>query len=47
MVTTRGFLHVDDLADACLSMNNYDDPQKIINVGSGIEVSIKELRNYC
>ena len=38
------FLHVDDLADACLYLlNNYDDPQKIINVGSGIEVSIKEL----
>ena len=40
----REFLHVDDLADACVYlMNNYDDPQKIINVGSGIEVSIKEL----
>ncbi len=40
----REFLHVDDLADACLYlMNNYDDPQNIINVGSGIEVSIKEL----
>jgi len=40
----REFLHVDDLADACLYLlNNYDDPQQIINVGSGIEVSIKEL----
>ena len=24
-------------------MNNYDDPQQIINVGSGTEVSIREL----
>ena len=40
----REFLHVDDLADACLYlMNNYDDPQQIINVGSGVEVSIREL----
>jgi GDP-L-fucose synthase len=40
----REFLHVDDLASACVYlMNNYDDPQQIINVGSGIEVSIKEL----
>ncbi len=40
----REFLHVDDLADACLYlMNNYDDPQQIINVGSGTEVSIREL----
>jgi|TARA_B100001094_G_scaffold309524_1_gene343263 GDP-L-fucose synthase len=40
----REFLHVDDLASACIHlMNNYDDPQQIINVGTGIEVSIKEL----
>lgn len=40
----REFLHVDDLADACYYlMSNYDDPQQIINVGSGTEVSIKDL----
>jgi GDP-L-fucose synthase len=39
----REFLHVDDLAAACLHlMENYDD-QDIVNIGSGDEVSIKEL----
>ena len=39
----REFLHVDDLASACLFlMENYNDPA-IINVGSGEEVSIAEL----
>jgi len=39
----REFLHVDDLADACLFlMQNYDD-EIWINVGSGEEVSIAEL----
>ena len=39
----REFLHVDDLAKAVvLCMDKYDD-SKQINVGSGQEVSIKEL----
>ena len=39
----REFLYVDDLADACLYlMNNYDE-DNIINVGVGIEQSIREL----
>lgn len=39
----REFLHVDDLADACLFlMNNYDDPE-IINVGTGSDLTIREL----
>lgn len=39
----REFLHVDDLADALLFlMQNYDEPD-FINVGTGEEVSIKEL----
>lgn len=39
----REFLHVDDLAQACLFlMDNYNDTT-IINVGSGEDVSIKEL----
>ena len=39
----RDFMHVDDLADACIFlMNEYDDPSHI-NVGSGIDVSIKQL----
>lgn len=39
----REFLHVDDLADACVFlMNNYSDVQHV-NVGTGEDVSIKEL----
>jgi GDP-L-fucose synthase len=39
----REFLHVDDLADACLFlMLNYNESE-IINVGSGIDYSISEL----
>jgi GDP-L-fucose synthase len=39
----REFLHVDDLADACLFlMEHYDDEQHI-NVGTGMDLSIREL----
>lgn len=39
----REFLHVDDLADACLHlMENYDD-EGHINVGTGVDLPIKEL----
>jgi GDP-L-fucose synthase len=39
----REFLHVDDMADACLLlMKNYSQ-QEFVNVGSGEEVTIKEL----
>ena len=39
----REFLHVDDLADACLFLlRNYDSPE-IINVGCGEDISIREL----
>lgn len=39
----REFLHVDDLADACLYlMENYDDSE-IVNVGVGKDISIREL----
>ena len=40
---TRDFLYVDDLADACLFlMNNYDD-NEIVNIGTGLEITIKDL----
>jgi GDP-L-fucose synthase len=39
----REFLHVDDLADACVFlMDNYDRAQHI-NVGTGLDLSIREL----
>ena len=39
----REFLHVDDLADACVFlMNNYNSADTI-NIGTGEDVSIKEL----
>ena len=41
----REFLHVDDLADACFtSMLKYDESEPI-NVGTGEDVTIKELAN--
>ena len=39
----REFLHVDDLADACLFLlERYDSPE-IINIGYGQDVTIREL----
>ena len=39
----REFIHVDDLADACLFlMRNYDEPD-IINIGTGKDISIADL----
>jgi len=39
----REFLHVDDLADACLFLlQNYDDSE-VINVGVGEDLTIREL----
>lgn len=39
----REFLYIDDLADACLYlMQNYDE-NEIINIGTGEDITIKEL----
>jgi GDP-L-fucose synthase len=39
----REFLHADDLAQACLFLiNNYSDRQ-FVNIGSGKEITIKDL----
>ena len=39
----REFLHVDDLAEAChVAMKNYEEPEHV-NVGTGEDVTIKEL----
>ena len=39
----REFLHVDDLAEACYTCMQEYDSDEHINVGTGVDVSIKEL----
>ena len=39
----REFLHVDDLASACLFLLELEDPPDLVNVGSGREVTIRQL----
>lgn len=41
----REFMHVDDLADACIFLMRTYDKEEIINVGSGSDISISELAN--
>ena len=39
----REFLHVDDMAEACLHLlENYDGPEQV-NVGTGTDVTIREI----
>jgi GDP-L-fucose synthase len=39
----REFLHADDFANACLFlMEHYDDPS-IVNIGTGEDISIRDL----
>jgi len=39
----REFLHVDDLADACAFLLALANPPDLINIGTGTDVTIKEL----
>jgi GDP-L-fucose synthase len=39
----REFLHVDDLADACAFLLRVENPPDWVNVGTGTDVTIKEL----
>lgn len=39
----REFLHVDDLADGCAFLLQQDNPPDWLNLGSGTDVTIKEL----
>ena len=39
----REFLHVDDLADACVFLMNQYEESEIINIGVGKDISISEL----
>ena len=42
---TREFLHVDDLADACIFLMNTYNEEEFVNVGSDVEIKIKDLAN--
>lgn len=42
-IARREFLHVDDLADAVLFLMEKWDSSEIINVGTGTDISIREL----
>lgn len=39
----REFLHVDDLADACYYLLEHYDGEQLVNVGSGVDITIFEL----
>jgi len=39
----REFLHVDDLADACIFLMDSYDSSEIINIGTGKDIAIREL----
>ena len=39
----REFLHVDDMADACVFLMNHYDGEQHVNIGTGQEITIKEL----
>jgi len=40
---TRDFIHADDLADACVFLTNAKRTYDLVNVGTGVDISIKEL----
>ena len=39
----REFLHADDLADACFHLMNHYSERSLVNIGTGEDVTIKEL----
>ena len=39
----REFLHVDELADACAFLLNLPNPPDLVNIGTGTDVTIREL----
>jgi GDP-L-fucose synthase len=39
----RELLHVDDLASACLLLMAHDDPPDLVNVGTGIDHTVREI----
>lgn len=41
----REFLYIDDLAEACVFLMNIYDDSEIINIGTGEDITIKDLAN--
>lgn len=39
----REFMHVDDLAEACAFLLRLENPPDLVNVGTGVDVTIREL----
>lgn len=39
----REFLHVDDMADACVFLMEHYDSSEIVNIGRGEDISVREL----
>ena len=39
----REFLHVDDLAEACLFLMEHNNEETLVNIGTGEDISIKDL----
>ena len=43
----REFLYAPDLADfICFSLDNFDDLPEVMNVGSGVEISVNEMHQH-
>jgi Nucleoside-diphosphate-sugar epimerases len=43
---TREFLYSEDLADACIFLMEKHNGNDIVNIGSGVEVTIRDLAHY-
>jgi GDP-L-fucose synthase len=39
----REFLHIDDLADACVFIMNKENAPDLLNIGTGVDLTIKEV----
>jgi len=39
----RELLHVDDLASACLLLMAHDDPPDLVNIGTGVDHTVREV----
>ncbi|WP_131196982.1 NAD-dependent epimerase/dehydratase family protein [Lichenihabitans psoromatis] len=41
--TVRDFIHIDDVVSAFLTVMEYSGPERVMNVGSGVGLSIREV----